>query len=506
MEKSNRYSEFIENYDLVALVDIARTEKLTLEIKQELVEALDTTLSFLEYEYSCAKISDIGSDYLEAVETLGDLKGEKDYLGISNYYFFLIELRKNASSAEKQHWFMLLEENINEGLSKFPTDEKFIYNKIHYYKELSKEFNHADTKVVQNLFDLIVKSTKTFPNSDFWTTWLYTLVEFEKVTVSQTSSITNQCIDEFVSLSESLYLSKKLDPIGFYRQLGAYNFLKVLPDKIKAKVEFWIGEAIKSERPLLKGLSNDLLRDQGILFINAFENHHKTKEVIEHAVALNTLSWERFSNWNSLLFFLRSKELYGVYLRQEGDRNQCLAVFASANEVAENVRLTLDLYERNNFSFGSPLLNFYKSFATEVLDEGERVKLTKIRLNVAHATIATGEGSYLFPFEHHLECAAYLSLSEDFKRSWMQMCMVLCRYAHPIFNYWKDHDFIVKNKNLSEFLQKSAFLFSDSWEYNLYNYHKKFPVILHTLSDEELEAEFDRFLNYAKSHKAEKFD
>jgi hypothetical protein len=501
MDKPNLYAEFIENYDLDSLISIARTKTLTAENKLALIEAFETTLSYLSYEYDCKKMSDIGPDYLEAALALGDLKGEKNYLGINNYYFYLIDIRKDvASSTEVNQWLDLLEQNINESLTAQPDAEKMLYHQIHFLKVRSEVHKHVDPQNVKSIFDAIKNAAKRFPNSNFWSSWLYALIDFKDHAMPEVIQIVNHSLEDFNSLSESLYKSKQLDPIEFYKQLGGYHFLKVLPDKVKSKIGFWIHEALQAERPKLAALSNDRLRDQGILYINAYENHIANDEVIEHAVALNTLSWERVQNWNSLLFYLRSKALYAQHLKKNGNLKAGLDVFQEAFQVAEQVRKSVDLYNRDCFSIASPLLEFYQYFILETPNQEERIKLSKLRLEVAVAAIATGEGSYLFPFEHHMMAAAYLSLPEDFKRSWMQMCIVLCRYAHSIYDAWKDQDFVKKNSSIAELLQKSAFLFTEGADFELHRYHKKYPVILHTLSDSELSSEFERFLGYAKNH------
>ncbi|MBY0416229.1 MAG: hypothetical protein K2Q18_18795 [Bdellovibrionales bacterium] len=496
MNTPNIYAEFINNYDLESLIAIARNETLDQEKKEALIDALDTTLSYLMYEYDCNKISDIDTDYLEAVLTLGNLKGEKDYIGICEYYFILIELRKNASLSEIKEWLSLLEGNINEGLSQSPHIIRLTSVKIRYLNLLSESHSHADPLKVKLLFDTIQNAAKNFPNSDFWSTWIYNLVDLKKITSLETEEIVNQSLEDFNSTSVALYNSKELNPIDFYKQLGSYNFLKILPDKIKAKTSFWIHEAILMERPNLLSLSINHLRDQGILYINSFENHVTNTEVIEHAVALNTLSWERFSNWNSLLFYLKAKQHHALYLKKNGDTKGCLDIFHEAYHTAEKVRVSLDFYNRDNFSFSSPILEFYQQFALETPDENERKKLMQICLEVSKATIATGEGSYLFPYEQHLICASFLSLPEDFKFTWMQMCMVLCPYVES-YEYWKNHDFVTKNTSLTKLLESSSVLFSESSTLNLHRYHKKYPVILHTLSEDELTSEFERLLNYA---------
>lgn len=526
-EEVSPYDEYIQNYDINGLVEIARSKDLLDENKTKLIDAIEEVLSYTDYDYSCGKLPSIGEDYKAGVEALEYLKANNEYLAKSNYYFMLLDLDKSASLVERSAWLTALSVLTEESLTEDLSNITFIRNNIHYLEILVKEDGYKNKEPTENLFTYLQETLIRTAYHSLWSTWLYTIVEFLEDAPPELHPLVEKNIEDFLQTRTRLHQEGRIDPILFIRGVGNYNFLKRMPPKIKESMPSWIHEAITKEQELLSTLTNNTsqddyarllsfpkndplveehkllstltnegLREDGILFISFFENYAEERIVIEHAVTLNSLSWERFPNWNSLLFFFQAKTLHALFLKKNGDMTSCLHIFKSTQEVADRVTASLDLTLRDNFSFVNPLLEFFENYALTVTDEVERLTLIRTRAKIAAAGILSGNGYYLFPYEHLLSCQAYLSLPEDFEKTFICMFIQLYRYMGDTYNTWVHNSFVLENKNLTALFEKINFLYQDDKDRYFYEYEKTAPSTLTTMNLAEVRLELDKFLDY----------
>jgi hypothetical protein len=125
-------------------------------------------------------------------------------------------------------------------------------------------------------------------------------------------------------------------------------------------------------------------------------------------------------------------------------------------------------------------------------------EITKKRLLVAEAGIISGNGHYVFPYEHLLYCQAYLAQPDAFEKTWIQLCLKLYRYAHTVYGVWFNDPFVLKHDELREIFEQTSVLYKPGIDLYYPDFDSIVTKNLPSMTLAELRKELDCFLNIWK--------